>query len=85
MQTLGLIVLTFAVFWLVVPRYGMRQTPIVPVIAVNGTCAGAFDYHIAESGFTDVTQRIPGSAITEGVSRIGFMGDHIVCCYWFYQ
>jgi len=54
-------------------------------IHVNGSEASVCDYKVEVDGFTDVVLRIPGSAVKEAVSRIGFMGDHIACCYWFFQ
>ncbi len=55
------------------------------VIGVNGVEATKCGYLVRDSGFSDVTLRVPGSAIVESVSRFAFMGDHIACCYWFFQ
>ena len=54
-------------------------------VSVDGKIATTVTFEVPEKGFADVTIRIPGSAIVNPVSRIAFMGDHIACCYWFFQ
>jgi len=54
-------------------------------ISVDGTICTSAKIDISESGFTDAVIRIPGSAIKNPIARIAFLGDHIACCYWFYQ
>ena len=54
-------------------------------IAVDGKLCGVASYDVDAHALTDVKIRIPGSAIVNPVSRIAFMGDHIACCYWFFQ
>lgn len=62
--------------------FGAEQTL---EIQVDGEKAAATSVGVAEKGFSDVVLKIPGSAVKNSVSRIGFMGDHIACCYWFFQ
>ena len=54
-------------------------------MSVDGHVLATASYDVPEKGFADVTIRIPGSAIVNSVSRIAFLGDHIACCYWFFQ
>lgn len=54
-------------------------------VSVDGQVLATASYDVPEKGFADVTIRIPGSAIVNSVSRIAFLGDHIACCYWFFQ
>ena len=39
----------------------------------------------ATNGFSDVSFRLPGSAIKTSPCRLSLLGDHIVAGYWFYQ
>lgn len=39
----------------------------------------------ATNGFSDVSFRLPGSAIKKSPCRLSLLGDHIVAGYWFYQ
>ena len=54
-------------------------------ISVDGAVVGLAEVSYATNAFSDVVVKIPGSAIKNPVSRIGFLGDHIVFGYWFYQ
>lgn len=54
-------------------------------LSVNGAIVGEVSYSAATNGFTDVVFDIPASAITSSPSTVAFLGDHIACCYWFYQ
>lgn len=54
-------------------------------VDIDGVQAAVWEYDVRDNGFNDVVLRIPGSAIVNPVSRIAFMGDHIACCYWFFQ
>lgn len=54
-------------------------------VGVDGRDACICEYRTVVDGFTDAVLHIPGSAIVNPVSRIAFMGDHIACCYWFFQ
>lgn len=62
--------------------FGERQKLVV---RVDGKDAGTVEFLVRTDVFSDVKIRIPGSAIVNPVSRIAFMGDHIACCYWFFQ
>ena len=59
--------------------------PLELNIAVDGELATRASVEFAEKGFSDVGFSIPGAAIKSGRSRISFLGDHIACCYWFFQ
>lgn len=61
------------------------RSPMTLQVSVDGVEVGAFDLPVSETGFSDVKLTIPGRFITSPVSRIAFMGDHIACCYWFFQ
>lgn len=65
-------------------HFDFGSTPSLNV-SVDGKIATTVTFEVPEKGFADVTIRIPGSAIVDSVSRIAFMGDHIACCYWFFQ
>lgn len=54
-------------------------------VAVDGQIAGEVSFSMATNGFSDVSFTIPGRFITSPASRVAFLGDHIACCYWFYQ
>lgn len=54
-------------------------------LSVKGVRASVCEYNVASDVFEDVVLHIPGSAISDTVSRIAFLGDHIACCYWFFQ
>ena len=59
--------------------------PLKLNVSVDGDVATTVEVSYAANGFSDVSFKIPGMAIKNPVSRIGFLGDHIVCGYWFYQ
>ena len=54
-------------------------------LAVDGRLVGEVSYACATNGFSDVTFDIPGSTITQSPCTVALLGDHIACCYWFYQ
>lgn len=54
-------------------------------VSVDGSVVNLAEIPYSENGFSDVSFKIPGVAIKNEVSRIGFLGDHIVFAYWFYQ
>ena len=54
-------------------------------VAVDGNVVDTAEVAYATNGFSDVSFKIPGSAIKNPVSRIGFLGDHITFGYRFYQ
>lgn len=54
-------------------------------VSVDGKIVTEAELKIDGKDFSDVQVRIPGSAIVNPVSRIGFLGDHITCGYWFFQ
>ena len=45
----------------------------------------SFGYDGCPELLHDVSFTIPGPAIKNPISRIGFLGDHITFGYWFYQ
>lgn len=53
-------------------------------LAVDGQVVCRVDLPCAEKGFSDVRFTIPGRMITQPVTRLGFLGDHIVFGYWFF-
>ena len=59
--------------------------PLKLNVSVDGDVATTVEVSYAANGFSDVSFKIPGMAIKNPVSRIGFLGDHIVGGYWFYQ
>lgn len=61
------------------------SNPLKFNIAVDGDVVGVAEIAYATNGFSDVSFKIPGAAIKNPVSRIGFLGDHITFGYWFYQ
>ncbi len=54
-------------------------------VAVDGKVVDVAEISYSTNSFSDVSFEIPGSAIKNSVSRIGFLGDHIAFGYWFYQ
>lgn len=54
-------------------------------IAVDGNVVDTAEVSYSTNSFSDVSFKIPGMAIKNPVSRIGFLGDHITFGYWFYQ
>lgn len=54
-------------------------------VSVDGEVVMSTTLSLSEKGFSDVVFLIPGSAIVNPVSRVAFLGDHIACCYWFFQ
>ena len=44
-----------------------------------------YDLNLKTNAFQEVSFKIPGKAIRQTPSRIGFLGDHIACGYWFFQ
>lgn len=61
------------------------SNPLKFNIAVDGEIVDTAEISYATNVFSDVSFKIPGSAIKNAVSRIGFLGDHITFGYWFYQ
>lgn len=61
------------------------ENPLGFNVAVDGNVVDMAEVSYATNGFSDVAFTIPGSAIKNPVSRIGFLGDHITFGYWFYQ
>ncbi len=61
------------------------SNPLRLNVAVDGSVVETAEVSYATEGFSDVSFTIPGSAIKNPVSRIGFLGDHITFGYWFYQ
>ena len=61
------------------------NSPLELHVDVDGETAAHVTGEVDEDGFTDVVFRIPGSAIKNSTSRIGFDGGHIAFAYWFYQ
>lgn len=59
--------------------------PLKMNVSVDGNVVGEVSVRLPKKGFADVSFDIPGEAITSSVSRLSFLGDHIVCGYWFYQ
>lgn len=59
--------------------------PLRMNVAVDGVLVEQVELAYADKGFSDVSFRIPGSAIVNPVSVLSFLGDHIACGYWFYQ
>lgn len=54
-------------------------------VLVDNQDLGIQSISYATNGFSDVTFKIPGSALTNTPARISLLGDHITCGYWFYQ
>ena len=54
-------------------------------VAVDGNVVSMAEVTYSTNSFSDVSFKIPGVAIRNPVSRIGFLGDHITFGYWFYQ
>ena len=59
--------------------------PIKFNVAVDGNVVSVAEVSYSTNSFSDVSFTIPGAAIRNPVSRIGFLGDHITFGYWFYQ
>lgn len=59
--------------------------PLRLSVLVNGVSAGVVTIAYSDKGFSDVAFSIPASLITSSRPEIAFMGDHIACCYWFFQ
>lgn len=60
-------------------------SPLKIEVHVDDRPIGVQELTVSERGFSDVVLTIPGAALTRPVSRIAFAGEHIACCYWFYQ
>ena len=61
------------------------SNPLKFNIAVDGNVVDTAEISYATNSFSNVAFKIPGVAIKNPVSRIGFLGDHITFGYWFYQ
>lgn len=61
------------------------SNPLRIGVFVDGESAGTVSLPYSEAGFSDVSFSVPASAIKSSHSEIAFMGDHIACCYWFFQ
>ncbi len=61
------------------------KSPMELFVTVDGESVGKVSFDIRDDGFTDAHFMIPGSAIKNSPCRIGFHGEHVACCYWFYQ
>ena len=59
--------------------------PAMLNVAVDGQLVPPASFSCGTNSFSEVEIVIPGSAITRPISRVAFLGDHIACCYWFYQ
>lgn len=59
--------------------------PLRLAVVVDGEPAGTVSVAYSENGFSDVSFCIPATAIRSERSEIAFLGDHIACCYWFFQ
>ena len=59
--------------------------PLKLNLSVDGNIVDLVEAPFATNAFTDVSIKIPGAAIKNPVSRVGFLGDHIAFGYWFYQ
>lgn len=59
--------------------------PLSMNVAVDGRLSHPVSVSYATNGFSDVSFRIPGAAIRSTPCRLEFLGDHVACCYWFYQ
>lgn len=63
------------------------NSPIKMLLNVDGEDVGyvGYDLNLKTNAFQEVSFTIPGRAIRQTPSRIGFLGDHIACGYWFFQ
>ena len=63
------------------------NSPIKMLLNVDGEDVGyvGYDLNLKTNAFQEVSFTIPGAAIHQSPSRLGFLGDHIACGYWFYQ
>ena len=63
------------------------NSPIKMLLNVDDVDIGyvGYDLNLKTNGFQEVSFTIPGKAIRQTPSRIGFLGDHIACGYWFFQ
>ena len=61
------------------------SNPLKLNLSVDGEIVDLVEVPYATNAFTDVSIKIPGSAIKNKTSRVGFLGDHIPFGYWFYQ
>ena len=63
------------------------NSPIKMLLNVDGADVGyaGYDLNLKTNAFQEVSFTIPGKAIRQTPTRVGFLGDHIVCGYWFFQ
>ena len=61
------------------------KSPMELHLEVDGKEVGHVTFKLNEEGFTDARFTIPGKAVTRSPCRVALHGDHIACCYWFYQ
>ena len=61
------------------------SNPLELNVALDGELASNAVIKYSEKGFSDVAFTIPGAAVKSARPRISFLGDHIACCYWFFQ
>lgn len=59
--------------------------PLQMAVFVDGEPAGTASLKYSDDGFTDVSFRIPAASIRSARPELSFFGDHIACCYWFFQ
>lgn len=63
------------------------NSPIRMLLNIDDKDVGyvGYDLNLKTNAFQEVSFKIPGKAIRQTPSRIGFLGDHIACGYWFFQ
>lgn len=54
-------------------------------VTLDGEIVGCATVTCKTNSFSETSFIIPGDLIKNETARIGFMGDHIACGYWFYQ
>lgn len=59
--------------------------PLKMNVTVDGEVVQEVSVSYATNDFSDVSFQIPGTAIRKTPCRVGFLGDHVACAYWFYQ
>ena len=65
-------------------RYAFAN-PLKMNVMVDDEIVGEVSVNLPEKGFADVSFDLPLATVKSPNSRIAFLGDHIACCYWFYQ
>ena len=61
------------------------KSPMHLRVMVDGMDAGDVEFQVKDGDFADAAFVIPGRFVTQPVSRIAFLGEHVAFCYCFFQ